>query len=256
MRVLSLGWGVQSFTLAAMSALGEIERADVALHADTTHEQQGTYKFAVKYTPWLEMRGVKIVTVTDTRPELRIMDEWGGAFIPAYTRDETGKVWGTLRRQCTGGWKIAPMRRWLQANRNRQPIEQWIGISLDEALRMKPSDVKYITNRWPLIERRMTRADCVRWLQSHGLDIPTKSACVFCPYHSKREWQDLKHHGGSDWQKAIEVDNAIRKARPPYDLFIHPARIPLEKVDLRTQEEKGQLRLEGWDAECSGLCGV
>ncbi len=253
MKVLSLGWGCQSFTLAAMSALGEIERVDIAIHADTTHETRGTYEFARRWTPWLEEQGIKVVTVKLDRP-MRPESFYGRVAIPAYMMTEKGT--GQFGRECTDNWKRRPIRQWLQANRNGQPVEQWIGISLDEALRMKPSDVKYIVNRWPLIEKRMTRADCIRWLQSHGLEVPPKSACTFCPYHDKKGWQELRRRGGADWQEAVDVDNAIRKARPPYDLFIHPARIPLEEVDLRTQEEKGQLRFEGWDAECSGLCGV
>ena len=63
MKVISLGWGVQSFTLAAMAALGETEPVDAAIHADTTHEASGTYEFARQWTPWLEERGVKVVTV-------------------------------------------------------------------------------------------------------------------------------------------------------------------------------------------------
>ena len=54
MKILSLGWGVQSFTLAAMAALGEIEPVDFAIHADTRHEFSGTYEFAKTWTPWLE----------------------------------------------------------------------------------------------------------------------------------------------------------------------------------------------------------
>lgn len=250
MKVLSLGWGVQSFTLAAMVALGELPSIDVALHADTTHERQDTYTFAEKYRPWLEAHGVRIVTVYNPQPDNELKSF--KTDIPAFTFNSISL--GQLRRQCTGEWKIAPMRRWSQSNRNGQSIEQWIGISLDEFRRMKPSDVKYITHRWPLIEKHMTRADCICWLRSHGLDIPPKSACIFCPYHDKKAWQELKQRGGADWKKAIEVDNAIRKVRPPFDLFIHPARVPLEQVDLRTQEEKGQMRL--WDEECTGLCGV
>lgn len=51
MIAISLGWGVQSFTLAAMSALGELPAVDVAIHADTTHEASGTYAFAARWTP-------------------------------------------------------------------------------------------------------------------------------------------------------------------------------------------------------------
>ena len=283
MRILSLGWGVQSFTLAAMAALGEIEPVDAAIHADTTHERSGTYKFAKAWTPWLEERGVKVATVEANSTE----QVWQGKMIPAFTykpaftmehdgwveeEDENGDMVsvyypdfvgkliavsssnGQALRTCTQRWKIAPIRKWLQANRNGAPVELLLGISLDEALRMKPSDVKYITHQWPLIDKRMTRHDCARWLEAHNLEVPPKSSCTFCPYHNSAAWAELKQAGGKDWREALDVDRAIRKARPPYDLFVHPARIPLELVDLRTAEERGQLSL--WDDECSGVCGV
>jgi hypothetical protein len=247
MRILSLGWGVQSWTLAAMVALGELEPVDAVIHADTTHEATGTYDFARRWTPWLEERGVRVVTVSANSTQ-RI---WAGEMIPAFTNNETP---GQALRTCTQRWKIAPIRRWLQANRNGAPVEVLLGISMDEALRMKPADVKYITHRWPLIERRMSRNDCARWLEAHDLEVPPKSSCVFCPYHNTAAWRELKQSGNGDWHKAVEVDQAIRKARPPYDLFVHPARIPLEEVDLRSPQEMGQMSL--WDEECSGLCGV
>ncbi len=251
MKVLSLGWGVQSFTLAAMSALGEIERVDVALHSDTLHESYLTYQYAERMSTWLAERGVKVVTVKNpVNWDARLKE--GQIFLPAYSLSEKGKK-GSLLRTCTHRWKIVPMRRWLQVNRHGQRIEQWLGISTDEALRMKPSDVKYIENRFPLIELGMSRKDCVTWLENHGLEIPPRSSCTFCPYHNTAEWQRVKNTP-HDWSEAVSVDRKLRKLRPPYDLFIHPARIPLEEVDLRTLEEKGQMRL--WDEECTGLCGV
>ena len=145
------------------------------------------------------------------------------------------------------------MKRWIQSHRNGAPVEQWLGISTDEALRMKPARVKYITNRWPLIELGMSRNDCKAWLKEHGLPEPPKSACVFCPYHSVREWREVQSND-ADWEKAVQVDAMIRNVRPPNDLYIHPARIPLDQIDFRTEQEKGQLTL--WDEECEGLCGV
>ena len=56
MNAISLGWGVQSWTLAAMSALGELPRVDVAIHADTTHERSNTYAFAAVWCAWLAHR--------------------------------------------------------------------------------------------------------------------------------------------------------------------------------------------------------
>jgi len=249
MKVISLGWGIQSFTLAAMVALGELEPVDVAIHADTTHELLATYDFARRWTPWLEAHGVRVVTVKPEKTPL--VDQWGGVTIPAYSETQNG---GVIRRQCTGHWKIKPMRRWLQANRNRQPVEMWLGISLDEVQRMKDSGVQYITNRWPLIEKRMSRWDCRLWLDRHGLEIPPRSACVFCPFHSRSEWRDIRDNAPTDWKRAVEVDEAIRKARPPYDLFVNVQRKPLPECDLDGEIERGQLRL--WDEECSGICGV
>lgn len=253
MKVISLGWGIQSFTLAAMSALGELEPVDVAIHADTTHEASGTYTFARAWMPWLEEHGVQVVTVSSG-----VSDKWlessrlkGYGTPPLFTQWKTD---GKMRRSCTQRWEIAPMRRWLQANRNGKPVEQWLGISLDEVQRMRDSDVKYITNRYPLIERRMTRWDCEQWLVRHNLKVPPKSACVFCPFHDTGMWRSLKQSGNGDWQKALEVDEAIRKARPPYDLYLHPSRQPLELVDFSTETDHGQLSL--WDEECSGICGV
>lgn len=246
MIAISLGWGVQSFTLAAMSALGDLPRVDVAIHSDTTHERSATYRFSEKWTSWMEDRGVRVVMVRANEPSP--IDPYGGVMIPAMVATQNG---GILHRQCTNKWKIAPMRRWLQANRNGQPVELWLGISLDEIERVKPSDVKYITNRFPLLEKKMTRQDCKRWLTAHGLEIPAKSACVFCPFHDRGAWRELRETGNGDWNKAIQVDEAIRKARPPYDLFVHSSRKPLRDVgDAIDAQPEFDLTSE----ECSGAC--
>jgi len=249
MKTLNLGWGIQSFTLAAMVALGELEPIDAAIHADTTHEREITYRFAEKWTPWLEARGVRVVTVRDAEQAATVTTL--KTDIPAFTVGQS-EAGGMLRRQCTGRWKITPIRRWLQANRNGETVEQWLGITTDEAERMKPSDVKYITHRWPLIEKRMSRNACIAWLARHDLDIPEKSACVFCPFHNRSAWWSMKSEGSADWQKAVAVDEAIRKARPPFDLFVHSDRVPL--ADIRSPQDDGQLEL--WSEECSGTCFV
>jgi len=240
MKVISLGWGTQSFTLAAMVALGELEKVDAAIHADTTHESSWTYSFAKKYIKWLEDRGVKVVTVKPPMNKLKSFDEWNGVYIPAYTTDGVSK--GQLRRQCTGHWKIAPIRRRLQKIRNKERVEMWIGITIDEARRMNVSQVKYIENRYPLIERGMTRNDCLVWLKNNGIDIPKRSSCVFCPFHTKAGWREIRE-SKMDWKQAVKHDLAIRKIRPPYDLFVCNQRKPLTECDFDNLEDKGQVRL-------------
>jgi hypothetical protein len=261
-----------------MVALGDLPPIDAAIHSDTTHERSSTYAYAAKWTPWLREHGVNVVTVTASGKRVNPEDAYNTVVIPAYTRGhvdtmvpeieyddndeayETGKmihkaldINGQLRRQCTGEWKIAPMRRWLQANRGGRPVEQWLNISMDEWQRARDSDVKYITNRFPLLEKCMTRNDCVNYLERHGIEVPTKSACVFCPFHNGQAWRKMKAENGADWQEAVRVDNMIRKARPPYNLFLHRATVPLADVDLRTPEDHGQMAL--WQQVCdSGYC--
>ena len=168
----------------------------------------------------------------------------------------SGDASGVTQRQCTRDWKIDPIRRWLQANRNCEPVELWLGITSDEVTRMKPSDVKYITNIYPFIEmldRSWTRGMVARWLYENGLEIPVKSACVFCPYHNRAGWREIKLSGNGDWQKALAVDEDIRNKRPGYMCYLTPQCRPLAEVDFSNEEDNGQLSL--WDAEeCSGMC--
>ena len=55
------------------------------------------------------------------------------------------------------GVKIVRMRK------GKHRVEQWMGISTDEALRMRDSPQKWILNRYPLIEMGMSRSDCIEW---------------------------------------------------------------------------------------------
>jgi len=264
-KIISLGWGLQSWTMAAMVAMGELQPIDVALHADTTWERQATYEFAEQMTTWLEQRGVRVVTVVSNRHG-QIKNEWEGTFIPAFTRKAGGEVAGVLRRQCTGSWKIQPMRWWIRQEMERRSlrvepgvIEQWLGITIDEIQRAKDSDVKYIKHRFPLLEAGMSRADCLGWLEKNNLPIPVKSSCTFCPFHSRGAWEEMKRQGGEDWEQAVDVDHRIRSQRPSHTLYVHRARVPLDEA-VPIAEDFGMTQLDMFasddtDSECdSGYC--
>jgi 3'-phosphoadenosine 5'-phosphosulfate sulfotransferase (PAPS reductase)/FAD synthetase len=249
MRILSLGWGVQSWTLAAMAALGDIEPIAAAVHSDTTWERGKTYEFAERMTPWLEERGVMVATVT--ADDTGVIDQNGGMMIPAYSILDGLET--QFSRQCTDKWKRAPLRRWLQANRNGASVDLLLGISMDEWHRAKDSDAKYITHHFPLLDLKMTRADCSAYLQRNGLPIPVKSSCVFCPYHNKKSWQEVKRENGQDWQQAVEIDGLIRESRnTQYSLFVHRARKPLPEA-VKIPEDEGAVQLTMLDdTACDG----
>src|SRR5574341_792467 len=190
---------------------------------------------------------------------------------------------GMIRRQCTGDYKIdvitAVVRRALGLRfRQRWPkeirVEQWIGISTDEATRMKPFMMRprrkgdtprphpTLRARWPLaMELGMSRADCGRWLQEHwvklyGNPMPPKSACTFCPFHENARWRDLRDNDPGGWARAIEIDAAIRKGLTSKaltgEMYVHRSCKPLADVDLSAHTED-QLNL--FENECEGMCG-
>lgn len=295
LRVLSLGAGVQSTTLALMAAHGEIDpMPDCAIFADTGWEPKAVYE----HLAWLRSPNVlpfpiHIVSAGDIRADLLAGargERWAsipaftrtvtpsGTEIPVYDEDENGDLVvvgsrivasdrvgiGMIRRQCTGDYKIVPIRRKVRellgiAGRRspKSPIaEQWIGISLDEALRMKPSFESWQVNRWPLIERGMTRHDCLRWLERHGYPLPPKSACIGCPFHSDDHWRHMRDHDPEAWADAVSVDAAIRTGFRGIrgEVYLHRSAVPLDRADLSTAADHGQLDL--WPNECEGMCGV
>jgi len=251
LTILSLGWGVQSFTLAAMVAIGELPPIDYAIHADTGWERSETYVFAKRWTPWLKEHGVNVIDIHDKlqlqkmfidKPDVSLFDRWNGLLLPAFTTWLNGKSSGMLRRQCTNHWKIQPMRRWISVELQRRGlskspgiVEQWIGFTLDEAHRAKPNDVRYIINRYPYLEmfpQMYTRQMCIGWLRDHDLEVPVKSACIICPYHNFWAWRDIQLADNGDWQRAIDVDRAIRDKRLNYKCYLCSDCRPLEDHDF------------------------
>jgi hypothetical protein len=57
----------------------------------------------------------------------------------------------------------------------------WIAISAEEnARRCKPSQEAWVTNRYPLRELGLNRADCEARLLNHYKIVVSKSACLGC----------------------------------------------------------------------------
>lgn len=265
MRVLSLGAGVQSSTLALMSARGEIDAIDHAIFADTQSEPQAVYRHLEWLEPLLPFPVHRVTAGNLAAQILTAMSEGRSridARPPFFTRSG-----GMLNRQCTGDYKIAPIQRKVRelagiARGARGPrhvvVEQLIGISTDEASRMKPSQFRWVLHRFPLIERGMSRRDCLAWLEARGYPMPPKSACIFCPYRDDAAWRVMKRDHPAEFAEAATIDEAIRPGlasqRNGEEWFVHRKRIPLRDVDFTTLEDHGQINM--FNDECAGMCGV
>jgi len=295
LRALSLGAGVQSTTLALMAAHGEIgPMPDCAIFADTGWEPQAVYDhLAWLMSPNVLPFPVHIVSDGNIREQLIAAgqgDRWAsipafaktvtpaGAVVPVFDEDDDGELIeiatrqtttetvsiGMIRRQCTTDYKIVPIRRKLRElaglTRKRSPpfpvVECWIGISTDEIVRAKPSFEAWQVKRFPLIEKRMSRRDCLAWLRRHDYPDPPKSACIGCPFHSNAMWRSMREQDAAAWEDAVEVDRALRTGLRGIrgEVYLHRSCVPLEDVDLSTAADHGQLDL--WPNECEGMCGV
>lgn len=240
LRVISLGAGVQSTTLALMAAHGELSpMPDCAIFADTGWEPAAVYD----HLRWISSPNVlpfPVHTVSAGNIREHMITGATGALLgrkarfasaPWFIRNPDGSE-GMGRRQCTSEFKVEPLIKKQRellgfAPRKRIPkgsAEVWIGISLDEAIRMKPARAAWQTNRWPLIERRMHRSDCLRWLERQGYPTPPKSACIGCPFTDNSRWRDLRNNSPTEWQDAVEVDRAIRHGFKNEGRAIHAPR--------------------------------
>ena len=264
--VISLGAGVQSSTMALKAACGEFPRPDCAIFADTGYEPKSVYNY-LDYLKDILPYPVHIVRKGNIKDDMLNSIDNGTRFptAPFFTKNaDTGKK-GMLRRQCTNDYKIQPIRKKIRELCNvgyrkhfpkDQYVEQWIGISTDEVMRMKPARDKYIHNRHPLIEAKLSRQDCINWLKEKKLLLPEKSACIVCPYHNDAYWHFMKTERVEEFADAVEFDKKIRTGSRKIrdELFLHRSCKPLDQVEFKKEDKSKQIDM--FNNECEGMCGV
>lgn len=242
LRVLSLGAGVQSTTLALMAANNEIEAPDCAIFADTGWEPGAVYRHLDRLEALLPFP-VHRVSGGDIRDSIAT-----GRYepIPWYVPPD-----GMGRRQCTKVYKLYPIRRkvreLLGGKTPAGGCEMWLGISRDEAHRIKLSNVRYIVNRYPLIEAGVSRIDCLGWLARHGVEAP-RSACCGCPMLSDADWRERETQ--PEWASTVVLSHRLAELGQ----FMHRRLRPLDEIDFTRWRDRNQPDLFG--NECEGMCGV
>lgn len=274
LRVMSNGGGIQSSTLIMMMCLGELPWVDHIIHAETGDDGDATGR----HLDWLDSQIIRYsngrIGIHRVSRGGRLSDRFRNRALgkgvtnndrfvtaPFYTSGGKSGRGGQGKRQCTREFKIEPLekkQRQLLGFEPRQRIparscEVWIGISTDEVVRAGAAYTSWTVNRYPLLEKRMSRQDCVTWLQSHRFPVPPKSACIFCPYKSNAEWRWLRDNDPKAWAEALEIDRLIRSTPGMREReYLHRDRVPLGEVDLSTDEERGQ----GLLMVCEAGCGL
>lgn len=228
--IWSFGGGVQSAAIAVLVVSGRLPVPDRVVMADTGREATETWEYLNEViNPYLAQIDRQVEIAPHSLATVDLYSGNGDVLIPAYTES------GALRGFCSNEWKKRVVERWMRAEGYgpKKPVRVWLGISTNEADRMKDSGVAWVENWYPLImDLRLDRQECIWNVEKAGLPTPPRSACWMCPYRSNPEWERLKSQYPEDFAKAVDLDEAMRERDSLKSLYVHKSRQPLRDVDL------------------------
>jgi hypothetical protein len=245
LRVVSYGGGVQSTALLVLAAQGRIDfptflmanTGDDSEHPATlTYVRDIAQPYAAAHSIELHVLDRHMVRsgAKRTLHEQLTDPERVYAGIPA--RMPNG---APGKRTCTEDFKINVVGRWLREHgaTSETPAVVGIGISLDEISRANNRNRHvYREVVYPLIGvgeetgLKLTRQDCANLIAQAGLEVPPKSACYFCPFHSMETWADMRRSEPELFEKAAQLEAVLNAKRARKDIFpvwLSPAMIPL-----------------------------
>ena len=248
-------------------------KPDAAIFADTQWEPQSVYD----NIEWLQSQVSFPIEITGNGRSLRDdvingVNAQGQPWLtlPAYLADRDGEPAGINWRQCTKNYKLDPIRKAVQQMLGVRPrqslsgetnVEMWLGISTDEAMRVKPSRNWWIKHRYPLIDDiPMTRDQCLEWFAEHyPKRTLSRSACIGCPFRSSSSWLEIKRSEPDLYQEAVGIDAMLRSNEHNAGrmfhkrAYLHHRRIPLEDALAFDGQER---EVNGFINECEGHCGL
>lgn len=272
LTTLSFSGGKQSSCLLWMVLLGEIEvdkDTFVVLNADPGMENSGTYEYIDMMFEECEKAGIYYKTVDGgnlyedlinmTEDDKRIDNP------PYWTKNSDGTR-GRLLQKCTREYKIRPMNREIrgilerrydigQGHKKGLPenlVEQWIGFSYDEVTRIKPSDRKFVSFRYPLVELGMTDEDVVAFFNDNSLPIPPRSVCNACFSNGLRSFYEAYRDRPQDWQQIVNVDKSVRNMSNQHieeEVYVSSTLVPITQLG----EEFEELGDDATDGELNAI---
>lgn len=106
-------------------------------------------------------------------------------------------------RCCTSKFKTGPFNKYIE-----KPCTVFIGYDYGEYKKRHLRDKEDIIYKLPLVDYRMTRRACIGYIKKHGLRVPPKSGCWFCPFQGVKGFKRLRNTHPELYQRAIELEEA------------------------------------------------
>lgn len=218
-KVLSYGGGLDSFAML-LDAIQRGELPDVVAFADVADvahqdpgEWDGTYRHIREVVvPLCESHGIRFETIDTTRYPVR---DARSLFAWLEARGQI-PIAGP-KRICTIIAKVERFEAWLTDTYPGQDVEVWVGFEAGEEARAEKDPnagtrkaprrgdaVRH--NRFPLMERGFCRCRCEQLARTMGYPVPRKSACVFCPYGTRGDWQTLAKELPAQFDRIAQLE--------------------------------------------------
>ena len=204
MNIVSFGAGVNSTAML----IGMYERgipADMILFADTGGEKPNTYAHRNEFSEWLVKHGY---------PEIKTVQDGNRTLEQECLEKHTLPSIVVGMRSCSDKYKIRPQNRYLASLpevvdiwASNERLAKFIGFDAGEPWRVKDSPSQRYENHFPLIEWEWAREECVAAIERHGLKIPPKSSCFFCPEMTEHEIIELKQEYPDLAARAIAMEH-------------------------------------------------
>ncbi len=259
LRVISLGAGVQSSAMLLLADEGKLGHVDAAIFANTLDESRQTYRWLDRLEAAVSIPIHRATRGSLSQETLRSMQETKSGFvpIPTYVLDPEKSRESQGRRQCTRWAKTEVVyrecRRLLGLARGERStperVEVLMGISVDEAHRMKPSRYPLLRSAWPLIELGWRRGDCQDYIVERMEAKAPRSSCVYCPFHSDADWIEMKREDPVSFKRACLFEDRMRAIDPTQ--YLHDSCKPLGEVAFDSSRQ-----LDMFGNDCEGGCGL
>lgn len=213
--IVGYGGGVNS--LAVLLALHENNLVpDLVSFADTRGEKPETYAHLEQVVkPWLKKVGFPELTIVVKNSMYESLEDncLRKNMLPS-------RAYGYS--SCADKWKIQPQEKFL--NHWEPAKAAWVaGIKpikilgydagkrdVKRAAKSKIEDEK-LRYWYPLVEWGIDRERCVDLIEAHGLTVPPKSACFFCPSSTKSEVIQLSKEHPELFKRAVQMEQNAKE---------------------------------------------
>lgn len=191
-KYLSHGMGVNSTALMLLLEDESIEFESVFV------DHGGDYPETYEYGNYLRQQGHKITKIQPpafcgcTTIEQYILKY---KFLP-----------GIFARWCTEHFKVVPFLNYIKT-----PAIVYLGYCYDEKYRAERREKRCkkendITYKYPLIDAKLNRTDCIALIREHNLKVPSRSTCYFCPFQSKQQIRELYLYHPELYKHVVELE--------------------------------------------------